>query len=114
MITVTISRRALKRAKACKDGLALFDRIAAMQPADDAKRLRRIKVRWTPLAEVWLAVSAPSFTGWLRQRNFIPRIDLYGADLRGADLGDANRSQFDPTITGWVVRDGVLVRGESS
>ena len=36
--------------------------------------------------------------------------DLSGAYLRGADLGGAYGWSFDPPVSGWVVRDGVLSR----
>ncbi len=90
MITVTIHRSELERAGACADGLALYDAIAAMQPETDARRGKRLKVRWTPLHRVWLSAAYPSFWWWLYERGLVAESDLRWANLRGANLGGAN------------------------
>ena len=61
MITVTISRKELLENHACSSGLALFDAIAALQSPDDPRRLKRIRIKWSPLCDAWLAVEARSF-----------------------------------------------------
>ena len=90
MITVTIHRKSLQDAGACADGLALFSRIAAMQPETDSRRQDRIRVRWTRLHRVWLAAAYPSFWWWLYGNGFVPESCLSGADMRGANLRSAN------------------------
>jgi hypothetical protein len=95
MISVTLHRKTLVRLDACEDGIALFDQIAAMQPASDPRRLKRIRVvRWTLAHQCWLLVGSPAFCEWMRRQGLIPwipmeRADLRGADLRGADLQGA-------------------------
>lgn len=110
MIVVTLCRSALKRAGACADGLSLFDAIASQQPASDARRLRRIKVRWTRLHQLWAATAYPTFYGWLRDNGLAPQLsmrhaNLRGANLRGADLYGANLGDWerDPA-TGYALR----------
>lgn len=123
MITVSVWRKTLVRLDACSgpgSGLELFDRIASLQDAGDPLRLKRIRVQWSPLAEIWLAVGAPGFVGWLRQNKLVPRLDLRSADLRGADLRSANlcgadlggalRRSDDAQIEGYEIRDGILRR----
>jgi len=111
VISVTISRKALVKAKACESGLALYDKIAGLQPESDTRRDRRIRiVRWTPFHGIWLAVAYGDFSRWLVARGLVPnlsganleranlyganleRANLYGADLSGANLYGANLS----------------------
>lgn len=110
-LTLRVYRKRLVDNEACADGLALYDAIA-----DGAKS---IKMRWTPLAQVWLAVGAPAFAGWLRDcgivpsanlsRANLPRADLYGANLSGANLYGAYRYADDAPIPGWTrMADGTL------
>jgi len=89
VILLTIRRKDLVTAGACKEGLALYDAIAAMQQETDARRGKRIKVRWTRLHRLWIATAYPSFWAWLQDRGIAPEISLRGADLRGADLRGA-------------------------
>ena len=90
MITVSIWRKTLVRLRACGDGIELFDRIATMQSLDDPRRLKRIRIQWSPLAEVWLSRDASGHVGWLRTNKIIPRIDLDGANLARAYLSRAH------------------------
>ncbi len=94
MISVSIWRKTLVRRNACADGLALFDAIAAQQPANDKRRLERIRIRnWTPLHGLWAWIDAARFAQWCEARQIIPRADLTYADLSGADLSGANLSR---------------------
>lgn len=106
MISVPIWRKTLVRNDACKEGLALFDAIAAQQPETDARRLERIRIaRWTPLHQIWGWVASAPFAQWMEHKGLIPRADLSradlsGADLSGADLSRAYRGSSSP-IPGW-------------
>ena len=90
MITVSIWRKTLVKLGACSEGLKLFDEIAALQDEADPRRLKRIRVQWGPLAELWLARDSRGHVGWLRRKKVVPRIDLVGANLGGANLVGAN------------------------
>jgi hypothetical protein len=99
MITVTIHRETLEHHRACAEGLALYDQIAALQPESDTRRDRRIKIaNWTRLHSIWPYVAGYSgFARWLEAQGIIPRADFSGADLshvnlHGADLSGANLS----------------------
>ncbi len=93
MIQVTVHKSTLQRERACPEGLALFDSIAALQAESDPRRLRRILVRhWTPLHSVWLLATRCSFARWLEERGIVPRANLSGAYLYGANLYGANLS----------------------
>lgn len=54
-----------------------------------------MRVRWTPLHDVWLAVAYPGFSGWLRDWGLVPRVNLGGADLSCANLRGANLCDAD-------------------
>ena len=96
MISVTIWRKTLVKLDACAEGIALFDAVADLQPESDPRRRRRIRVAdWTQLHGAWLLCRHSLFARWLEDRSIIPRANLggaylYGANLRGADLGGAN------------------------
>ena len=90
MITITIQRATLVKLQACTEGLALYDAIAAQQPASDARRSKRLRFRYTPLHCVWLASAYPGFASWLIARALVPLLSLESANLRGANLGGAN------------------------
>jgi hypothetical protein len=94
MITVTISKAALRRARACSDGLKLFDELKAMydaQRAADGKPARKgITVTWTRLHALWLATAHPWAASWLRDEGIVPAISFNGANLDGANLVRAN------------------------
>ncbi len=97
-ISVSIWRKTLVRHEACRDGLALFDAIAAQQPANDKLRLKRIRVRnWTPLHSIWAWACAASFAQWCESRQIIPRANLTGANLYLANLYLANLTGADLT-----------------
>lgn len=118
MISVSIWRKTLVRLGACAEGLALFEAIAAMQPASDNLRLKRIRVaRWTPLHAVWIRARYPSFAAWLEHRDLIPRANLISADLSGADLISANLRSASPTLA-WqshrLVRIWPTINGDKS
>lgn len=95
MISVTIHRKTLEKLEACKDGLALYDAIAALLPETDARRDRRIRIaNWTPLHSIWPYVAGyGSLARWLEDRGIVPRAYLRGADLRGAYLSGADLSR---------------------
>ena len=143
---VLILRRAdLVAADACAAWLGIFDEILAMRGDDAAPWVRRggvsrrdpgrLRIKLTPLAQLWMARDASGAVAWLREQGvlgpvFAPRLRaegidlrgaylrgaylrgayLRGADLRGADLRGALRWFSDPPVSGWVVRDGVLSR----
>jgi uncharacterized protein YjbI with pentapeptide repeats len=97
-ITVSLWRCTLVKHRACDEGLAAFDAIASLQPESDTRRLRRVRVYWTPLHAVWLAAAMPSFSSWLIGEGLLPmltlsRANLYGADLSGANLYGADLSR---------------------
>jgi len=85
-ITVTITLADLQRHDACVEGIALWRSIATRSP----KGRLRVRVKWTPLHDVWLAVAYPGFSGWLRDWGLVPRANLGGANLGGANLRGAN------------------------
>ena len=133
---VLILRRAdLVAADACAAWLGIFDEILAMRGDDAAPWVRRggvsrrdpgrLRIKLTPLAQLWMARDASGAVAWLREQGVLgpvsiprlraPGIDLIGAYLRGAylrgaDLSGALRWFSDPPVSGWVVRDGVLSR----
>jgi hypothetical protein len=101
-LIVRIYRRDLVAARACADGIAIYDAIAAMALArGDERATKRLRIRWTPLHSLWLAKAYPSHSNWLIEQNIVPSLpnlrgaDLYGADLRGADLYGANLGGAD-------------------
>lgn len=107
MIVVTLWRKTLVRHQACEGGLAAFDAIAAMQAGDAPRNAKRLRVTWTPLADVWLRATYPSFSQWMRARNLVPMLTLAGANLRGAKLGGADLcgadlGETDPIPSGWL------------
>ncbi len=104
MISVSIYRSTLVKHEACRNGLALYDAIAALLPEADKRRRRRIRIaNWTPLHFIWLVQTG--FGMWLAGRNLIPIANLYGANLSGANLERANLERAyrgsSPTVAGW-------------
>ena len=93
-IILRIHRARLVEAKACEKGIALYDQIAALATARGDKRAaKRLRITWTPLHSVWLAVVHPSYARWLEEQGMIPPLrsaSLYGAHLRGAYLYGAD------------------------
>ena len=88
MVFVSITRKELEAAGACAEGLQLFDSVAWNGQWSG---------EWTQLRDIWLAVGAPGFAGWLRGKRMIPsanlsRAYLSGAYLSGAILSGANLS----------------------
>jgi len=102
---IVLSRRTLRTLGACSQGMALFDELLALQG-----RKHAIRVRYTPLADLWLSVSVPSFARWLRACGLAPRANLRCADLSGANLSDADRLFSDPPVDGWTYVNGLLTR----
>ena len=100
MITVTISKAALKEAGACAAGIALFDtikRAADAQRATEGKPPRRgLRVRWSRLHALWLSVAYPEFAAWLIGAGLVPSIAFQMANLDGANW----QSDREPP-TGW-------------
>ena len=95
MISVSIWRKTLEAQGACAEGLALFDAIAVQQPRTDPRRLRRIRIpRWTALH--WIMLVQAGFGEWCATRGIVPRANLYGASLRGANLYDLLRAGYVP------------------
>ena len=96
MISVSLYRKDLVAASACRQGLALYDQIAALQPTSDRLREKRLRVwRWTQLHTVWLHEVCSGFAYWAEMRNLIPKANLWGANLSGADLSRASLSGAD-------------------
>ncbi len=88
-VIVRIRRDDLIAHGACVDGLALFDSIAHAQGNP-----KRVRMRWSMLAQFWLATSSPSFARWLREKGLLPPVyAASGADLSRADLSRANLSR---------------------
>src|SRR6185312_7440918 len=71
--------------------LLLVSAIAAMQPATDKLRTKRIRVKnWTLLHQFWLVSAYPRLAGWLRDEGLVPWISVRGANLQGANLYGAD------------------------
>jgi uncharacterized protein YjbI with pentapeptide repeats len=94
-MTVSLWRRALTRLGASAEHLALFDRMAALQPPSDPSRHKRLRTRWTRLSQLWLAASYPDFGAWLRRSGLAPTLSFDGVDLRGIRLPGADLSRTD-------------------
>jgi uncharacterized protein YjbI with pentapeptide repeats len=94
-IRVSLWRGALLRLGASEQHLATFDRLAALQPPSDSRRSRRLKLRWSRLAQLWLAAAYPSFGAWLGRSGLVPMLSFEGTDLRRAELQSANLSRTD-------------------
>ncbi len=117
---ITLFRSHLVEAKACAEGLAMFDEYAALQG-----RSRSLRLTWAHM--LWAAsdVRSRGFVTWAQEMGLLPRLslrganlyganlygaNLYGANLGGADLGGCSRWSHDAAIPDWTLRDGVLVR----
>ena len=98
---LTLRRRDLVAAGACKKWLAQFDAICALRGPDTAPSVRRkdgtsyrdparLRIELTPLAQVWAARDAREAVEWLRMKGLWYGADLCGANLRGADLRGAD------------------------
>ena len=98
---LTLRRRDLVAAGACKKWLAQFDAICALRGPDTAPSVRRkdgtsyrdparLRIELTPLAQVWAARDARGAVEWLRMKGLWYGADLHGANLHGADLRGAN------------------------
>ena len=98
---LTLRRRDLVAAGACKKWLAQFDAICALRGPDTAPSVRRkdgtsyrdparLRIELTPLAQVWAARDAREAVEWLRMKGLWHGVDLHGANLHGADLRGAN------------------------
>ena len=116
---LTLRRRDLVAAGACKKWLAQFDAICALRGPDTAPSVRRkdgtsyrdparLRIELTPLAQVWAARDARGAVGWLRMKGLWYGADLRGADLYGADLYGANLYGAD--LHGANLR-GAILRG---
>ncbi len=95
MITVRANPEKLAAMGACPSAIAwLRDTIAHQDEARARRGLRplpHLRVRWTPLHGLWLAVTRPGDHAWAVARGVIPgheltRANLAGANLAGADL----------------------------
>jgi uncharacterized protein YjbI with pentapeptide repeats len=86
-IIIRIRRVDLIEKDACPEGLKLFDAIAQMQGNP-----KRVRMRWSQLAQAWLMSAYPSFASWLVNQGMIPRANLSRANLFGANLSYANLS----------------------
>jgi hypothetical protein len=84
VITVTIHRKTLVDRNACGDGLDLYDAIAG---DDECIRVEE----WTPLHAAWpYAAGYGALARWLEDEGIIPRANLGGAYLSGANLREAD------------------------
>ena len=86
MIRVQIKETELIEKRACAGGLALFAAIATNGVWEGD---------WTIVHALWLALGVPKFSRWLINRELIPsvcyyRANLYRANLEGANLEGAN------------------------
>ena len=84
---IYLVRSHLVEAKACPEGLAMFDEYAALQG-----RTKSLRLTWAHM--LWAASDERSrgFVQWAQEMGMLPRFSLYGADLRGADLRGADLS----------------------
>jgi len=90
-LVITISLADLEAAGACDSGLAYY-----REARDAAGRgPRPLRIVWSALAYVWLATSAPGYCDWLVRAGVLPRWDLQGYNLSGANLRGANLSGAD-------------------
>ena len=117
MISITLTRGVLTHPhrNACSEGLALFDAILAAQTerriASGKRPLNRLRVRWTPLAQLWLARDASGFSQWLFDKGLAPSVNLSGANLSSAYLSGAYRSASgDAPVPGWCIENSAMVR----
>lgn len=94
-ITVSLWRAALVRLGAPAAHLTLFDALAAFQPQADPRRLKRLRIRWTRLSQLWLAAVYPDLGAWLRRSGLVPTLSFDGVDLRGIALPGADLSRTD-------------------
>ena len=115
MIIVTITREQLTEARACPEGVALFDAIKKHQDEVRAcsgkPRRKSLRIVWSRLAQVWMASAYPWAWGWARDMGILPAVPLTGADLRGADLSDADlygANLYGANLYGANLRDADL------
>jgi len=82
---IYLVRSHLVEAKACHEGLAMFDEYAALQG-----RSRSLRLTWAHM--LWAACDARSrgFVQWAQEMGLLPRFSLRGANLGGANLYGAN------------------------
>ena len=96
---VFLHRDELTGEGACREGLALFDTIKALQDDERAragrKPRRSLRLRWGLTEQLWLAKAYPSWAGWIRDAGLVPPCSGRRSEkrnLRGADLSCANLS----------------------
>ena len=82
---VYLTRDDLVSRGACRDGLAMFDAIAALR----GKR-RKIRLEWSSLSWFWLEADGRRFASWLYGQGLVPMPSFRGANLRGANLRGAD------------------------
>jgi hypothetical protein len=79
---------------------AAFVRAALQGRAD------RVRIRWSPLAQVWAASTWPSFAAWLYAKGLVPMVCLSNADLSraipAACDGTRCHSRSTPRGMGWL------------
>ncbi len=112
---IYLVRSHLVEARACAEGLAMFDEFAALQG-----RTKSLRLTWAHMLWAACDVRSRGFVRWAQDMGLLPRFslrradlggaNLYGANLRGADLSGAARYTDDAPISGWTVTDGRLVR----
>ena len=71
--------------KACDEGLAKFDEFVALQG-----RKHSLRLTWTHMLMLLCDPTTASFTAWAQQNGLLPRMNLEGANLYGANLVRAN------------------------
>jgi len=120
VIVIRLTEASLRDKDACADGIALWREIAKAQDevrVASGKRPRKVpcvRVEWTPLAAVWLAVGFPGFAGWLRDVGLVPTSFASWANLSRADLSGAWRYDSDPPLAGWVLVGNRLARASDT
>jgi hypothetical protein len=101
IIIIIITLEQLKKLDACEKARRIFPR--------ELLRDGEITLVWTKECSVALAIAdgkgpGVGALGWAERNNVVPEV------LKGANLRDAYRSDFDPKIEGWKVVDGKMMK----
>lgn len=94
MISVTITRKQLEVLDACKEGLKLFDKMAAEQGRTDSVYIED----WGPLAFVMLREACDGYLPWLLSRGALPAPNFAGQKLCSIKFNTLTLSGADFSI----------------